>query len=77
MQGAQHEPVAAERDDYFGLIERHFGVARADFGERRLRFVGAAGDEGNRFIGNGTIGHGNSAQPLCRDSTRNARIRSA
>ena len=47
VQRAQHEAVAAERDDDRRLLDRRVAVARLQLGERALRFFGRCGDEGD------------------------------
>ena len=45
VQRAQHEAVAAERDDDRCIVDRDVAVARFQRGERALRFLGRCGDE--------------------------------
>src|SRR2546426_517162 len=46
VQGLQHEPVAAERDDDLGVFGRHVAIAGGEPFERVTRLRDRAGDEG-------------------------------
>src|SRR5262249_60755058 len=46
VQGLQHEPVAAERDDDVGVFGRRVAVAGGEPFERVTRLLDRAGDEG-------------------------------
>ena len=59
VEGLQHEPVAAERDDDVGLLRRRFAVALGQLGAGGLRRLGVGRNE--RDAGTAGRGHGGAA----------------